>query len=458
MTETPPGRPASWKWSVCGLLLLATMLNYMDRQTLAQLATTIQAEFHLDDDKYGELEMGFGFAFAAGALFFGFLVDRLSARWLYPLVLIGWSAAGIATAYGDAIGRTLLGWLDPSSVDDHSRAAYVGLMACRVTLGFFEAGHWPCALVTTQTILTRQDRSFGNSILQSGAAIGAIITPIIIISMLPRVAPGEALPPGVWRPPFVMIGAIGMIWVLPWLFLIRSSDLVRDKDGGLSAANPAGSAAADSGANAPPTSFWRPFLVLVIIVIMINMTWQFFRAWLPKFLEEYRSYSKTEVAWFISAYYIATDVGCITVGALVKWLSGRGWTVHGARVATFTLCTLVTMLSVTVVVLPRGPLLVGVLLLVGAGALGLFPNYYAFTQELSRKHQGKITGALGTIAWMTSAPMQKFVGEYITQNRTYAGAIVMAGLAPLIALLAIWLLWPKPPRNPPADQSLEQAS
>lgn len=434
-------RPPSWRWSVCGLLLLATMLNYMDRQTLAQLATTIQAEFDLGDDRYGELEMGFGLAFAAGALFFGVLVDRISALWLYPLVLLGWSAAGIATAYGDTIGRTVLAWSGRSAGVDDSYAAYVGFMVCRVTLGFFEAGHWPCALVTTQRILSRQDRSLGNSILQSGAALGAIITPIIIISMLPRVPPGAALPEGVWRPPFVAIGAIGMFWIIPWLLLIRPRDLAQQ------AAAPEPTVAATH--DAPTTAFWRPFLVLVIMVVTINLTWQFFRAWLPKFLEEYRGYTKTEVAWFISGYYIATDIGCIAVGLAVKWLAGRGWSVHGARFATFTLCTLMTLSGIAVIALPRGPLLVAILLIVGAGSLGLFPNYYAFTQELSRQHQGKIVGLLGTVAWISSALMQKSVGAYIAEHRDYDAAIIMAGLAPVIALVTLWALWPTAPRSQP---------
>ncbi|PYV11413.1 MAG: hypothetical protein DMG07_19305, partial [Acidobacteria bacterium] len=197
MGRVNEARPPSWKWTVCGLLLLATMLNYMDRQTLAQLATTICAEYHLSNQQYGDLEMAFGLAFAAGALFFGFLVDRISARWLYPAVLIGWSLAGIATSYADDVGLMLLRWFPALTIEGASpeaRAAHLGFMTCRLVLGFFEAGHWPCALVTTQTMLNRQDRSFGNSILQSGSAIGAIITPMIVLAMLRDV-------PGGWRPP-----------------------------------------------------------------------------------------------------------------------------------------------------------------------------------------------------------------------------------------------------------------
>ena len=68
MSDASGGRSYVWRYSVCGLLLLATMLNYMDRMTLSQLATTIRYEYDLSHAHYGGLEEGFGYAFAAGAL------------------------------------------------------------------------------------------------------------------------------------------------------------------------------------------------------------------------------------------------------------------------------------------------------------------------------------------------------------------------------------------------------
>ena len=64
------------KWWVCGLLLLALMLNYMDRQTLSLTITTIQSELGLDDGHYGRLERAFGYAFAFGGLFMGLLAGQ----------------------------------------------------------------------------------------------------------------------------------------------------------------------------------------------------------------------------------------------------------------------------------------------------------------------------------------------------------------------------------------------
>lgn len=457
MTDPSGERSTTWRYSVCGLLLLATMLNYMDRQTLSQLATTIQYEYDIDDVQYGGLETGFGLAFAAGAITFGLLADRVAVRWLYPSALIGWSLAGIATAYAAEIGATLSRWLPTADLtlaaSDGSRGtaasgeAYFGFLLCRIVLGFFEAGHWPCALITTQVILTRQDRSFGNSILQSGAAIGAIVTPIIVVSLLPRPDAEDHYLPGTWRLPFVAIGIIGMAWAIPWLALVRGRDLQR----GPEAPRPIEDAASGPTLPARAASVVRMFATLVIVVICINMTWQFLRAWLPKFLEQQCGYTKTEVGWFISAYYVATDAGCIGVGYIVKWLAGRGWDVHHARLLTFAACTGLTTLSVVVVFLPAGPVLVGVLLLVGAGALGLFPNHYSFTQELSRTHQGKVTGTLGTIAWMTSSPLQLVVGSSIRSTGSYATSIVIAGLAPVIALAALLTLWPRARNELPSD-------
>lgn len=125
-TEFDPvagGRTTTWRWYICVLLLLATVVNYMDRLTINTLAIEIQKEFALNDKQYGYTELGFGMAFAAGSLLFGWLVDRVGVYWLYPLVLVGWSAMGFLTGLS------------------HS---YEELLGLRIMLGLFEAGHFPC--------------------------------------------------------------------------------------------------------------------------------------------------------------------------------------------------------------------------------------------------------------------------------------------------------------------------
>lgn len=440
-------RPDSWKWYVCGLLLMATMLNYMDRQTLSLTITDISRELHLNNEQYGNLETGFGLAFAAGGLFAGLLVDRLSVRWLYPLMFIGWSLAGVATAYAHPIGVACAPWLErlfglgpPPELDSAalaSRQAYLGLMVCRSTLGFFEAGHWPCALVTVQRLLRPSDRPFGNSLLQSGASIGAILTPLVVQLLVSD-------QPGSWRSPFLIIGLTGMLWVVPWLLLIRGSDLRPQEANEPDAGSEKSRSSADAPAVRPAdgaAQFWPRFAALVVTVVMINLTWQYFRVWLPKFLREYHEYDRMTVNFFTSAFYISTDVGCIAAGFAVKYLAARQWSVHRARMTTFLCCGLLTATSMVAAILPGGSALFVVLLVIGMGSLGLFPNYYAFTQELSTRRLGALTGVLGAVAWVISSLMQKYVGRNIDETQSYAAGIFVVGLAPLVAWLALALLW-----------------
>lgn len=434
---------ATWTWTVCGLLLLATMLNYMDRQTLSQTAPDIKNELHWNDEQYGNLELMFGLAFAAGGLLTGFLVDKISVRWMYPIVLIGWSLAGTATAYAAIVGKFAMQLLGTSvnwepvvgTMTSEAGETYIGLLICRTVLGLFEAGQWPCALVTSRLILSQKDRTLGNSVLQSGASIGAIITPLVIqLLVVPNVI-------GSWQKPFVVIGVLGLLWIIPWFLLVKPRDLARQSN------DDASPAATSAAAAEPPTdSGWnwnlvRRYAVLVVTVICINLTWHFFRAWLPKFLREFHHYETKEVNYFTSAYYIATDVGCLAVGFATKWMTSHGWRVHGARMATFFFCALLTTLSVIVAQLPSGWLLLALLLAIGFGSMGLFPTYYSFTQEISSRHQGKITGTLSAITWVVTAFMHNLVGKSVDETKSYANAIFYVGLAPLVACAVLALFW-----------------
>jgi MFS transporter, ACS family, hexuronate transporter len=408
-------RSPAWRWWVCGLLLLATMLNYMDRQTLSQSATDISRELGLSNEDYGKLEQGFGLAFAAGGIALGLIADRVSIRWLYPAVLIAWSAAGIAT-----------GWA----------RSFPDLMVCRVLLGFFESGQWPCALTASQRLLPRRDRALGNSLLQSGASIGAVITPLVAQALVSDL-------PGSWRGPFRVIGVIGVVWALCWLTVVRGGDLDRaDPD----------SLAAPEISTRSRGAFLRRFLVLALVVIAINLCWHFYRAWLPKMLREQHGYGRGVVNYFTLAFYIATDVGCLAAGVGVKFLSSRGLSVHTSRMLLFLACGLLTALSAVVAVLPAGPPMLAILLLIGAGALGLFPIYYSLTQELSARHQGAVTGSLGGIAWLASALMHRQVGRWLDRSGSYSTVLCITGLLPMAALAALFLFWDHRP-VPVPDQA-----
>lgn len=411
MEERTPesSRSTSLAWGISALLLLATMLNYMDRQTLANVSVRITKEFQISEEKYGNLEFTFGVAFAVGSLVFGMLVDRLSVHWLYPAVLTAWSAVGFAT------GLT---------------SGYEAMLVCRTMLGFFEAGHWPCALAVTHAVLASSDRTLGNSILQSGASLGAILTPLIIRALV-----GTSDAPDLWRSPFLVIGGFGLIWCAAWLVVVRPTSLVSARD-----------KAPQAAASHWIFDFLRNprFWALVVMVISINATWQLIRAWLPKFLQQGRGYSEAASLYFNSAYYLATDVGCILAGAAALWLARRGLSAHRSRLLVYGVCACLTCLTAVAASLPQGWLLLAVLLVVGAGALGLFPCFYSMAQEIDSRHIGKATGLLGFIAWVASSPLHREFGKWIDQTGSFDRGLAIIGCVPLAGLFAVLLLWRQP--------------
>ena len=469
---TATTRSPAWRWWVCALLLLASALNYMDRQTLANAATRITQELGLSQEQYGDLEFGFGWAFAVGSLGFGVLADRFPVRWVYPGVLVLWSATGFATGLV---------------------RSYDGLLICRTLLGFFEAGHWPCAVKTTQRLLASHDRSMGNSLLQSGTSIGAIITPLIMrVMMTPE--------PGSWRWPFLAVGALGLLWIVAWFLMIRPDDLASVSPSGdtestensprstrrsrsrkpelISPGHPAMSGAApgdprpslrglrvlrgenptapaDSTGNPSPGELWRllvnrRMLVVLVVIALINSGWQTLRAWLPKFLQEGRGYTEPEALYFNSLFYIATDIGVLGAGALTLWLHRRGFAVTSGRLVAFGVCAVLAATAAAIPALPHGGWLLVLLLVVGAGALGVFPIYHAFSQDISPHHQGKVTGVAGIAAWALGPPAQKLFGRIVDRTHSFDAGFVLAGLLPLAAFLVLLLFWPRTTPQPPA--------
>ncbi len=439
------GVSANKAWIVCGLLLLATMINYMDRLTLNQTISRIMVDFDFQKDFYGKIEGVFGLAFAVGAITTGLIVDKVSVKFLYPLMVFFWSLSGFMTG----LAR------------DKEELLY-----CRAALGFFEAANWPCALVTTQRLLAPSKRTMGNSILQSGAALGAVITPIIVELCLHSQLPGTLAHLAGWRITFLIVGLIGLLWILLWSVVTKDISL-NASDESFSSENSKSSFQAMYEILSD-----RRFWVLQLMVLAINSTWHFLRAWLPLYLREAHGYTESQVNWFSSGYYLASDAGALTAGFLTLLLVSKGASVINSRKWVYGFFSFFTLLSIPAAFMPSGPLFLVVLIMIGFSTLALFPSYYSFSQDLTVKHQGKITGALGSLNWVGMFVMQISAGYLIqrtennyfasfisdgfaieearklAQGQAYTWGIIIAGIPPILALIALHLFWYEKNKSP----------
>ena len=176
-------------------MFASTVLNYMDRQSIALIGPQIRRQFGVDFEGFGWVLTAFGLTYALLQIPAGMLVDRFGARRMYAGAVAFWSFAAIATAFSPTLGV---------------------LIACRALLGVGEAFNWPCALSITRDILPPKDRSLGNGIFNSGAAVGAVLTPITVPFLTRWFG---------WQIAFVILGVLGFAWVVAWRLAMRSSPI-----------------------------------------------------------------------------------------------------------------------------------------------------------------------------------------------------------------------------------------
>jgi hypothetical protein len=143
----------------------------------------------------------------------------------------------------------------------------------------------------------------------------------------------------------------------------------------------------------------------------------------------------------MSGYFLVADVGCILSGLLVARLAHRGWRVDDARKLGYLAFSLLAACASLVPFAGDGALMVALLLAAGAGILGLHPYYYAFTQELSARRMGALSGALAAWGWVASSLWQIRMGTLIEQTRSYGLGLVIVGLVPMVGCLALLCFW-----------------
>jgi ACS family hexuronate transporter-like MFS transporter len=409
-------RSPAWVWLICGILFLATLVNYANRAAVTQRAPEIIATFQTDREGYGTAEGKFGYGFATGGLVFGILADWISIRWLYPAVVLAWSAAGFASGQATTLWQ-------------------FGL--CRFLLGLFEAGHWPCALRMTQRTFLPHERTHGNGILQSGASIAQVVVPLALLRL-------DAWDSSGWRLACGIMGGIGVPWVLLWLATVGERDVRRP-------VIQTDEYAAGTGRlqEIEEVPLWRVFLsrrwwLLLLAVVSINVPWHYIRVWMPDTLRMDHQYSKEFVDDFSALYYVSTFFGSLSSGWIVVWLARNGCNVHHSRLVTFGAFALLVVCTVPAAFQPRGPALLGLLLLIAFGSLGVAPIYYSLNQEVSGRHQGKVGGSLSFLLWLILGAMQSGIGKLVKDDPTVRPYLFAAvGVLPLIACGVLALFWGK---------------
>lgn len=406
-----------WRWAVVWLMFLATMLNYMDRQTVGSLSKSIMSEFNLTDEGYGWIEFWFGISYGLFQFPAGFLADKLNLRWLYAAALVIWSAAGFLTGMADTV---------------------VMLMTCRVVLGLGEAFNWPCAVGIVQRLMPLESRSMANGFFHGGASIGAVATPLVVLALAgPK---GEH-----WRIVFQVVGALGLVWVVLWFWSIRGSravEVCRRLESGEEGATSA--QAKDVPISFDQVLWLRQFWITLAVSITVNLCWHFYRTWLPRFLDRDLKFTQTDIQYILMAFYLAADAGSMTAGYMTRRLTYSGRSVARSRKIVMIVTSLLCILSTPAALVMDAWITLPLILIVAAASMGGFPNLFALSQDISPRHTSLCLGIFGSLAWVIIAVLSPMIGKLVDAIGTFKPSLIVIGFVPLIgSIIALW--WPEPP-------------
>jgi ACS family hexuronate transporter-like MFS transporter len=467
-------RPNAWAWGICWLMFASTILNYMDRQAIAIVRPQIKDAFAIATDKdFGWVLAAFMMTYALFQVPAGYLVDLYDLRRSYAAAVAWWSTAAVATALVPSLGM---------------------LIVCRVLLGVGESFNWPCALRVTGRVLPPADRSLGNGIFNSGAAVGAVVTPIAV-AYLVHVSG--------WRAAFLVIGAAGFIWVAAWLILVQgenrrllakidrkskkpADELLDFNDRRLSqmarfafgAVFTASIAVALSAFRYGQEAIWlgialamlgtlavaallpikeltgadwatslgevvrhRRFWILVVVSVSINICWHFLINWTPTYLKDERGLTFETSSYLSAIPFLAADGGNLGGGWLSRKLASLGMSTTRARLLVMSFCTLLILVGTGISVARDHTTAVLILSIMAAGTAAFMANYFAFCQEVSLRHTGLVVGYLGGVGNLFVARFQPFAGFVKDRTGSFSLIFLLIGLAPLVGLAALYWGW-----------------
>lgn len=435
-----------YRWTICALLFFATTVNYLDRQVLSLLQPYLSDPkvFNWSNTDYANITAVFQFVYAFSMLFAGRIIDKLGTKKGYAWAIVIWSLAAIIHALAIPIGESfsaLLGWAGIAGFS----VSVLGFMFSRALLAFGEAGNFPAAIKATAEYFPKKERSFATGIFNSGANVGAILAPLTVPWI--RINWG-------WEAAFIVMGAIGFIWLLLWLFLYEKPE----KQKRLSPAELAyiNSGEEEAAANEPAAQkekvSWLKLLeykqtwAFTFGKFMTDGVWWFFLFWLPAYLKVQYGIVDQAVMLPLAILYTMAMVGSIGGGWFPVYFIRKGYMVYDGRMKAMLLIALFPL--VVLLAQPLGNLSYWIpVLLIGVGASAhqaWSANIFTTVSDMfPKKAVGSVVGIGGMAGGLGGVVMSKLGGalfdHYKLLGHIETGYTIMFAIC-AVAYLVAWLV------------------
>ncbi len=443
-----------YRWTICALLFFATTVNYLDRQVLSLLAPDLSAEFGWSNTDYANITAVFQFAYAISMLFAGRFVDKLGTKRGFTWAIVIWSVAAIMHAYAIEIGGAFSGIF--SALGLVLPVSIIGFMVSRAVLAFGESGNFPAAIKATAEYFPKKDRAFATGIFNSGANVGAILAPATV--------PWIAFHWG-WQAAFVMIGAIGFIWIIFWwIFYDKPEKQKRLSKAELDYINSDTEeevTAIEKQEKVPWFKLlgYKQTWAFVFGKFMTDGVWWFFLFWLPKYLEAQYGMVKTEIMLPLVVLYSMTMFGSIGGGWFPKYFINKGYNAYDGRMKAMLIIALFPLLVLAAQPLGYISFWIPVLLIgIGASAHQAWSaNIFTTVSDMfPKKSVASVVGIGGMAGGIGGVIISKLGGalfdHYQALGHIQTGYTIMFAIC-AVAYLIAWsvMKWLVPKYKPITD-------
>tara|TARA_R110000744_G_scaffold129777_4_gene237251 strand:+ start:861 stop:2138 length:1278 start_codon:yes stop_codon:yes gene_type:complete len=407
------------RWWIITLICLATVINYIDRTAFGVMWPEMGKDLGMDESDYGIMLSIFMGTYAIGKFLSGKLYDIIGTRMGFVVSIVVWSVASVFHAFARGL---------------------ISLTLFRALLGLGEAGNWPGAVKSNGEWFPVKQRAIAQGIFNAGASLGSVIAPVLIAFLYGHFG---------WRMTFIIIGLVGLLWVIPWLFINKSKpgkhpwiteeelkfincDRIVDID----------KEENEKGLSVGQILSYKESWGVLASRFFIEPIWWLFVGWMPLYLNSEFGFSVEEIGSTIWISYLGGMAGSIIGG----WYSGKLMekkSVDAARKITITIggaLIFLGLVGIIFLVNENNPMtfiyIVAVVLFGFQFAIG---NIQTISSDLFRGPSvGTLAGLAGTVAAVSVIIMNSLI-PMIAQVSYTPAFIVIAVLAPL-AVLSIYIL------------------
>ena len=403
------------RWVIIALVFFATLINYIDRLTISVLAPVIVQDLGLTNTEFGGIATWFLVAYTLSQGLSGKLYDRVGIKRGFTVSIIVWSLAAMGHAFAGGLRS---------------------LSAMRFILGLGEAGNWPGAAKTVAEWFPARQRAFAMAIFNSGAAIGSIVAPPVIVGLTTYF--------GHWQPTFLVTGTLGFGWLLLWWLVydkperhkwMTASEFALIKE---DATEPAVEEQTKLG--------WLELLKyrqtwgIVVARFLVDPVWWLYITWLPLYLNKVHGFDLKQIGLFAWVPFVAADAGSLFGGWLSGFLIGRGWTVNAARKAVIGFGALLMPAGIVAAYTPDAMMALALIGVVLFGFQAWINNVQTLPSDLFPSSAvGSVAGLGGTGAGIGSM-IFIFSTGWVVDNFSYTPVLVFAGILAPLGTIALFVL------------------